>query len=551
MFSKFASTRNLVRYFVTTKTKLNQCNSVDHKLLKNALNKLYAEHVSVPVVMGNQMIFTGDKQNLRMPHNHRRIAAKYYYATKNHINLAIQKAVQVQEAWGCTDVQLRSNIFHKAADNLSDADSRAELMSAIMLCQAKTRQEAEKDVCNLLVMLRTNADALVQLSELKIPTMTNTIRNRYIIRPLDGFVAATGPLYMSWIAANLALIPLLMGNSVLWRPPPNCVLTSFIIFKAIMGAGVPRGALQFLPSNYKLFFNTIIKSDNLAGINYAGRVATLRTLWHDLSIRLPHYKCFPRLVGECESKGFHFIHESADLDLVVDRTVQAAFRYSGQRTYSCGRCYVPASVWPEISCQLQSVMETLRIGDPTDENSYASAIIREDMYDNIVGYLEYAKCSENVEILMGGNCTKTHGFFIEPTIVVCKEPNDRLMIDDIMGPVVSVYVYEPNKLDEALAAVISYQQFGSCGSIFSADKQVTEKLVNKLRMTASNLYINEQCCGQDLSHLPLSGNRLSGTNDKNGSAYYLLRFAAPQQIEEPVENQAVQEKEIKNQNYSC
>ncbi|XP_037807470.1 delta-1-pyrroline-5-carboxylate dehydrogenase, mitochondrial-like [Lucilia sericata] len=551
MFTKFSLSLNqLVRRFTTSNSKLNQCSSIDPLLLDQALKKLYAEYVSIPIVIGNQMIFTGDEQNLRMPHNHRRVAAKYYYATKNHINLAIQKAVKVQESWSCTDVKTRSKMFHKAANTLCDIEKRAELMSAIMLSQAKTKQEAEKDVCNLILMLRTNADALIQLSELKLATTSEKIKSRYLLRPLDGFVAATGPLYMSWIAANLALTPLLMGNSVLWRPPPNCVFTSFIIFKAIMGAGVPRGALQFLPSNYKLFFNTVIKSNDLAGINYAGRVNTLRTLWHDLSIRLPHYKCFPRLVGECDSKGFHFVHESADVDLVVDRTVQATFHYSGQRTYSCARFYVPTTLWPKLNCQLQSKVQALKIGDPTDENSYASAIVREDIYDDVVSYLEYAKCSENVEILMGGNYTKTHGFFIEPTIVVCQDPNDRLMIEDIMGPILSVYIYEPNKLDEVLETVISSQKFGSCGAIFSADSQISEKLLNKLRMTASNLYVNEQCSGQDLSHLPLSGNRLSGTNDKNGSAYYLLRFAAPQLIEEPVKESVVKN-EIENLNCLC
>lgn len=235
----------------------------------------------------------------------------------------------------------------------------------------------------------------------------------------------------------------------------------------------------------------------------------------------------------------------------VDRTIQAAFRYSGQRTYSCGRFYVPSSIWPELSCQLQSEMDCIKIGDPTDERTYASAIIREDMYDNVVSNLEYAKSSDNVEILKGGNYTKTHGFFIEPTLILCKNPKDRLMIDEIMGPVLSVYVYDNNQLDKMLQTILNTQQFGSCGSVFSCDQQITEMLLKRLRMTASNLYVNEQCAAENLSHLPLSGNRLSGTSDKNGSAYYLMRFAAPQIIEEARVDATENEEEVEKENCSC
>lgn len=509
-------------------------NSVDKELLDAALQQLFAEHGSVPIAVGNKLIFTGDEQRLRMPHNHRRITAKYYLANKTHITSAITKGMTVQEQWASTDLKSRSEILCKAADYLSQPERKAYLMASIMLSQAKTRQETEEDVGRMIHMLKQHADYVIKLSEMKLNPASDKYKTKFLLRPLDGFVIVSGPIYMSWLAACLAIAPLIMGNVVLWRPPANSVLTSFLVFKAIMKSGVPRGAFNFLPANYKLFFGTAIQSPDLAGINYAGRVATLRNLWCDVSIHLAKYKCFPRLVGECDGKGFHFVHESADLERVLQCTVKAAFRFSGQRPLSCARFYVPSSMWEELKCDLLEMVECLQVGDPLDDNSFASAIIKGDLFDEVVKEIELAKCNNNVEILCGGHYNNTHGFFVEPTVVLCRNPNDRLMTNDIMGPILSVFVYDNNKLDETLEVVKSTQQFGTCGAVFSTDAQITEKILRKLRMTASNLYVNEQCLSNEDGHLPLSGNRLSGTNDKNGSAYYLLRFTAPQIIEESI-----------------
>lgn len=509
-----------------------ECHEVDRSDLDNALQKIYTHHASVPIVIGNESIFSGDEQNLQMPHNHRRLAAKYYYASRRHIQMAMEKALIAQDGWAHTAIEDRANCFRKAAKLLTAPDRSAELMAAIMLGQAKTLGETKRDFGRLIRMITTTADYLIRLSQLKLSSTTECLVPSLVLRPLDGFVACTGPMNTTWRAAYLALGPLIMGNAVLWRPPRVCAHSAYIVFCAMIEAGIPPGALQYLPSNYRLFLDTVVRSPHLAGVNYAGRLKTLRDLWHDLAIQLVNYKCFPRLVGECDSKGFHFVHESADIDQVVDHTISAAFSYSGQRPNCCARFYVPDSLWPEIRCQLEGRLTSLKIGDPTDDDCFASAIIRREIFDQVVEYLKYAESSQGNEILMGGNYNKSHGYFIEPTVVICQDPADRLMIDDIPGPVLSVYVYDCKHMNEILSAIGSTQKFGGCGSIFVQDEAVQPQLLSKLRTTASNLYVNNQCTGGNNSHLPLSGNRLSGTNDKNGSAYYLLRFAAPQMVEE-------------------
>uniref|UniRef100_A0A1I8Q0N5 Aldehyde dehydrogenase domain-containing protein n=1 Tax=Stomoxys calcitrans TaxID=35570 RepID=A0A1I8Q0N5_STOCA len=489
-----------------------ECCKVNRSDLHNALKKNYQQPASVPIVIGKDVIYSGDEQLIQMPHNHQRIAAKYYNASRQHIQMAIDRALEVQEKWANTDVNCRLECFQKAVDILMSPLKFAQLMSAIMLAEAKTRQEAERDLGRLIRMMSSTADYLKQLSEFKYHGGTEGLVTKYALRPLEGFVACTGPINTSWRAANLALAPLIMGNVVLWRPPKVCVHSAHLIFSSMMEAGIPAGALQFLPSNYRLFLDTVVRSPNLAGINYDGRLSTLRTLWHDMAIQLANYKCFPRLVGECDSKGYHFVHESADLEKVVDLTISAAFGYSGQRPNCCARLYVPSSMWPQVRCHLEARVACLKISDPTDDESFSSAICRPDIFDDIVEYLKYASN--------------------KPTIVLCQNPQDRLLIDDIPGPILSVYVYENAHLEGALETLATTQKFGACGSVFVENEKILPRLLQKLGKTASNLYINNQCSGSSMSHLPLSGNRLSGTNDKNATPYYLLRFAAPQMLEE-------------------
>ncbi|XP_061401877.1 delta-1-pyrroline-5-carboxylate dehydrogenase, mitochondrial-like [Musca vetustissima] len=534
MLSKFIwnfPLRPLRRLFSSAAIELPKVNKDD---LNNAVKKIYSQYVSIPIAIGEETIYSGDAQNLQMPHNHQRIAAKYYYATRRHIQMAIERAMQVQNEWANTDIQYRANCFRTAAKLLSEPGRSAELMTSIMLGQAKTRPETERDFGRLIRMLHSTADYLIRLSEVKLTSTTECLIPRFVLRPLDGFVACTGPINTTWRAAYLAVGPLIMGNVVLWRPPRACVHSAYIIYKALIEAGIMPFALQFLPSNYRLFLDTVIRSPSLGGVNYAGRLNTLRTVWHDIAIQLIYYKCFPRLVGECDSKGYHFVHESADMEKVVDLTITAAFSYSGQRPNSCARLYVPDTKWPEIKYQLENRVGSLKIGDPTDEENFSSAIIRAELFDNVVEYLNYAHSTKENDIIVGGNFNKSHGYFIEPTVVLCKDPHDRLLVDNILGPVLSVYVYESSKLDDVLKTIGETQKFGGCGSIFAKDEDILPKLLSKLRMSAGNLYVNNQCTGGNMSHLPLSGNRLSGTNDKNGSAYYLLRFAAPQMIEEAI-----------------
>lgn len=507
--------------------------SAERAKLEAALKETASKVEDVPIMIGDQEIRTSDIRYQVMPHDHKKKIAKFYYADSKTIQKAIDSAVATQKKWDKTTLADRLKIWEKAAD-LMAGPYRQTLNAATMLGQAKTVIQAEIDAAaELIDFIRLNAYYLKEnvkyqpISENKSITK-NSLRNRGI----DGFIAAVSPFNFTAIGGNLAYTPAMMGNAILWKPSDTALLSNWVIFKIMLEAGVPPGVVNFLPADGPVFGNAITASPHLAGINFTGSVPTFNWLWTAVGKNINKYINFPRLIGECGGKNYHFVHSSADVQSVVNGTIRSSFEFCGQKCSACSRMYVPESLWGEIKKGLLEIRSKLKVGDVTDFSSFTSAVIDDKAFVRIKSYIDYANKSPDVEIIGGGKYDDSKGYFIDPTIVVCKDPKDKLMTEEIFGPVLSIYVYKDKNVEEALQLVGSSTQFALTGAVFAQDEKFMRHALEELKMTAGNFYINDKSTGSVVGQQPFGGGRMSGTNDKAGSPQYILRWTSPQAIKE-------------------
>ncbi|ENN77583.1 delta-1-pyrroline-5-carboxylate dehydrogenase, mitochondrial [Dendroctonus ponderosae] len=507
--------------------------SPERAAIEKALSEVANKTEDVPIVIGDKEFKTDDVRYQVMPHNHKKKIAKFYYADAKLINKAIEVATETQKKWDKTPISERFKIWEKAAD-LMAGKYRAKLNAATMLGQAKTVIQAEIDsAAELIDFFRLNAFFLKEaLKYQPISENPKETKNSMRYRGIDGFIAAVSPFNFTAIGGNLAYTPALMGNAVLWKPSDTALLSNWVNFNICLEAGVPPGVVNFVPSDGPVFGDTITASPNLAGINFTGSVPTFSRLWKQVGQNIANYKNFPRLIGECGGKNYHFVHPSANVESVVNGTIRSAFEFCGQKCSACSRMYVPESLWSKIKGPLLAKRAELKIGDPTDYNSFTSAVIDDKAFKRISGYIEHAKKSSNLEIIGGGKCDDSTGYFIEPTIVQAKDPKDKIMTEEIFGPVLSIYVYPDNKVQETLNLVGSSTQFALTGAVFAQDEAFLKSAIEDLKMTAGNFYINDKSTGSVVGQQPFGGARLSGTNDKAGGPYYALRWGNPQAIKE-------------------
>lgn len=501
--------------------------------LEQALKETSARTEDVPIVIGDKEIKTKDVRYQVMPHDHKKKLAKFYYADKNILQKAIETACTAQKKWDAVPIPERLRIWEKAADLMAN-EYRAKLNAATMLGQAKTIIQAEIDsAAELIDFFRLNAYFLKEVIKYQ-PISENPMvtKNSMRYRGIDGFVAAVSPFNFTAIGGNLAYTPALMGNAVLWKPSDTALLSNWLIFKICREAGVPPGVVNFVPADGPVFGDTITSSPHLAGINFTGSVPTFTRLWKQVGENISIYKNFPRLIGECGGKNYHFVHPSADVQTVVNGTIRSAFEYCGQKCSACSRMYVPESLWPKIKEGLITKQGQLKIGDPTDVSNFASAVIDDKAFKRIKGYIEHAKNSSDLQILAGGKCDDSVGYFVEPTIVETKNPKDKIMVEEIFGPVLTIYVYKDDKMKDTLDMVGSSTSFALTGAIFAQDEAFLKSAVEELKMTAGNFYVNDKSTGSVVGQQPFGGSRLSGTNDKAGGPHYILRWGNPQSIKE-------------------
>uniref|UniRef100_A0A1I7YEN0 Multifunctional fusion protein n=1 Tax=Steinernema glaseri TaxID=37863 RepID=A0A1I7YEN0_9BILA len=506
--------------------------SSERAALEKALSEYSKGPIDVPLRIGTEKIVNNLERRQVMPFEHKSAVARYTYATNEQIKQAIDVALEAREAWEKTPLKDRAEILLKAAD-LCAGKYRMALNAATMLGQGKNIIQAEIDsACELIDFFRFNSYFALGLEKYE-PISTKISTNKMIYRGMEGFVAAIAPFNFTAIGGNLASAPALMGNVVLWKPSDTAVLSNYIIYQILEEAGMPPGVISYLPSDGPVFGNAITSSKHLAAINFTGSVPTFKYLWKKVAENIDDYVSFPKLVGECGGKNFHFVHKSADLDTVAAGTVRSSFEYQGQKCSACSRMFVADSVWPELKNKIGNLHKQIKMGDARDGSVFMSAVIDDKAFARIKRYIDYAKSgADGAQIVFGGKCDDSKGYFVEPTVITVTKPDSKLLTEEIFGPVVTVYVYPDGDTDKMIHSLKNATPFGLTGAVYSQDKNFLYKAKDILRDAVGNLYLNDKSTGSVVGQQPFGGARMSGTNDKAGGPHYTLKWASPQTIKE-------------------
>lgn len=495
-------------------------------------NKDY-KPIEIPVVINGQEIRTGNVREVQQPANHSHTLFKTHLADEKMIQEAIEGSLEARLKWEATPFHHKATVFLKAADLLS-TKYRDAANAATMMAQSKTMWQAEIDAAaETIDFWRFNAMYAAKLLGTQQEHHTQHTWNRLEYRGLEGFVAAISPFNFTAIGANLCAAPAQMGNVVLWKPSSEAVLSNYVMFQVMREAGLPDGVIQFLPCDHNAFNKAVFSSPHLAGLHFTGSTGTFNKLWKQIGDNLDTYRAYPRIVGETGGKNFHLLHSSGNVPNFVYHTIRGAFEYSGQKCSATSRAYIPRSLWPEVKQLLVQEMCKIKVGQPNDPTSFLSSVIDRRAYDKITGFIERARANKDNEILVGGTYSDKVGYFVDPTIVVTKNPKSETMVEEIFGPVLSIYVYEDEQYEsDVLDLVDKSTPYGLTGSVFARDRYVLENTLYKLRHASGNVYVNDKSTGAVVGNQPFGGARKSGTNDKAGSEYMLNRWVSMRTIKE-------------------
>lgn len=487
--------------------------------------------LEIPLIIGGKEIFTGDTGTVVMPHNHKHILARYHKAGEKEIKMAADAAMKAHAEWSDLNWTIRASIMLKIADLIS-VKHRALLNAATMLGQSKNIYQSEIDaVCETADFLRFNVYFASEIYRNQPISSFNQL-NRMEYRALEGFVFTVSPFNFTAIASNLNLSPVMMGNTTVWKPATTSILSNYYLMKIFMEAGVPAGVINFIPGSGALIGKHIISNPDLAGIHFTGSNATFNSLWNQVGDNLANYKSYPRLVGETGGKDFVFVHPSADVKEVAVAAYSGAFEYQGQKCSAASRAYIPKSLWESFREEISAINQSARMGDTADPMNYINAVIDKASFDNIVSYIEKARNSKDAGIVFGGEYDSSLGYFIKPTLIITTDPHFITMEEEIFGPVLTVYVYEDDKVEEAVSLCDSTSPYGLTGAVFGRDRVAVSEICYKLRYAAGNFYINDKPTGAVVGKQPFGGARGSGTNDKAGGVFNLIRWISPRTVKE-------------------
>ena len=505
--------------------------SVEKVSLKAKLAEMASEEIEIPVVVGGREIRTGDLAECVMPHDHGHVLARYHQAGEAEVAAAADAARAAWATWSETPWEARAAVFLRAAELLA-GPWRDAVNGATMLGQSKTVYQAEIDsACELIDFWRFNPAYLAELYS-EQPNSSPGCWNRLEMRALEGFVFAVTPFNFTSIAGNLPTAPAMMGNVSLWKPASSAVYSGWFIYKALEAAGVPPGVISFLPGRGATVGDPALGHPDLAGVHFTGSTGVFHRMWKTIGENIERYRGYPRIVGETGGKDFVFAHASASVDALTVALVRGAFEFQGQKCSAASRAFVPASIWPELRDGLAGTLGEISMGAPTDFRNFVGAVIDRGAYRSIKAYVDHAKDDPGHEVLCGGGCDDSVGWFIEPTVVVASDPKSKLMSEEIFGPVLTVFVYDDAKLDDALTLCDEGSPYGLTGAVFAKDRAAIEKVSARLRHTAGNFYINDKPTGAVVGQQPFGGDRASGTNDKAGSKMNLLRWCSHRTIKE-------------------
>ena len=505
--------------------------SAERESLLAKYKEMYGQTIDVPMYIGAEEVRTNNKISMSPPHDHKHVLGHFNMGDKSHVNAAIDEALKAREAWANLSWEHRASIFLKAADLLA-GPFRDKMNASTMLAQSKNVMQAEIDAaCELIDFLKFNVHFMQQIYEDQ-PGSNEGMWNRLEYRPLEGFVFCITPFNFTSIAANLPAAAALMGNVCVWKPADSQVYSAQVIMELFKAAGLPDGVINMVTVDGPDAGDVVFKHKEFAALHFTGSTGVFRHLWKEIGNNVEKYRSYPRIVGETGGKDFIMAHKSANALEVGTAITRGSFEFQGQKCSASSRAYIPANIWEDVRTKILADHAEIKMGSPEDTSNFVNAVIDERAFDKIASYIDFAHAADDAEVIAGGKYDKSTGYFIEPTIVVTTNPKFKTMVEEIFGPVITIYVYDENKFEETCKVLDESSEYALTGAIFSNCRYAIETGMKLLENAAGNFYINDKPTGAVVGQQPFGGARGSGTNDKAGSYINLLRWVSPRTIKE-------------------
>ena len=505
--------------------------SPERESLKNVLKELKSKKADVPMYVGSEEIRTGNQVDIRPPHEKNHLLGVFHKGDASHVKKAINAALKAKDKWANMSWENRANIFLKAADLIA-TKYRPYMCATTMLAQSKNAYQAEIDAaCELIDFLRFNVHFLSEIYRQQ-PINSPGVNNRMEYRPLEGFVVAITPFNFTAIGGNLPTSPAMCGNVVIWKCANTQVYSAQMFMHILKEAGLPDGVINLVFVDGPVLGDVCFNHPDFAGIHFTGSTGVFNTMWKHIGENTKSYKSYPRIVGETGGKDYVLAHKSADADALVTALCRGAFEYQGQKCSAASRAYIPSNIAAQVKKKLVAEVKTMKMGTVEDFTNFINAVIDEKSFDQLEGYIKLVKKDKSAKIWVGGKCDKTNGYFIEPTVIEVTDPRYFTMCDELFGPILTVYVYDENKFDDAIKLVDSTSPYALTGSIIAQDRNAIELATKKLTNSAGNFYVNDKPTGAVVGQQPFGGARGSGTNDKAGSIINLYRWLSARTIKE-------------------
>jgi 1-pyrroline-5-carboxylate dehydrogenase len=495
------------------------------------LKEMRSKEVELPMVIGGQDVYTDRKVRMFPPHDLNHTLGHYNQGDASHVEMAIDAALEAREKWAAMSWQHRASIFLKAADLIS-GPYRAKINAATMLGQSKNVYQAEIEAaCELSDFLRFGVKAMTDIYKMQ-PESVRGVWNYNEFRPLEGFVFALTPFNFTAIAGNLPAAPAMMGNVVVWKPSKTAIYSAGVVMDIFREAGVPDGVINLVYGSGPVVADVVLTHKDFAGIHFTGSTEVFQSVWKTIGNNIYKYKTYPRIVGETGGKDYIFADNTVGVPELTTAIIRGAYEYQGQKCSAASRAYIPKSIWPELKKHLGEELTKVKMGPVEDFTNFVNAVIDEPSFDKLKGFIDRAKDDKDADVLFGGNCDKSKGFFIEPTVILAKKPDYITMQEELFGPVLTIYLYEDDKIDETLDILDNTSIYGLTGAIWSNNRYNIEKMTKRLVNTAGNFYINDKPTGAIVGQQPFGGARGSGTNDKAGTLFNLLRWVSIRSVKE-------------------
>ncbi|MHA3044259.1 L-glutamate gamma-semialdehyde dehydrogenase [Riemerella anatipestifer] len=493
--------------------------------------KMWAEKVEVPMIINGKEVKTDHKVEMFSPQDHQHSLGFYYKGDMKTVDEAIETALAAKAKWNALGWEQRASIFLKAADLIA-GPYRDKLNAATMIAQSKNVHQAEIDsACEFIDFLRFNVEFMTELYS-EQPVSDNGIWNRSEYRPLEGFCFAVTPFNFTAISGNLPTCMAMLGNVVVWKPSDKQIYSAKVIMEVLKEAGLPDGVINMIFTDGKETAEKVLAHPDFAGLHFTGSTKVFQGMWKLIGDNIHNYKSYPRIVGETGGKDFVVAHPSANVEAVATALVRGAFEYQGQKCSAASRAYIPKSIWNDVKAVMEAQLSTVKVGSPEDPSNFVNAVIDKNSFEKCKGYIERANQASDAEVVLGGKTDDSKGWFVHPTVILTTNPKYESMVEEIFGPILTVYVYEDADWAETLKLVDSTSPYSLTGAIFSQCRYAIDEAYKALENAAGNFYINDKPTGAVVGQQPFGGGRASGTNDKAGSKMNLLRWVSARSVKE-------------------